>query len=171
MGASNIAKRANAAQRRKQAIEMRLNGHQWQDIADRLNYSSRGAAHTDVKRALEQGVTELAVPREALRELELQRLDAELVRLSDLTSEVLPLLANPERKLLAVDRLLRIEEARRKNSERRSKLLGLDAPERVELTMEAIDAELDETNAEIAAELAAAEREEDEAAGTEGSES
>jgi hypothetical protein len=42
------AKRADTAQRRKQAIDMRMAGASYQQIADRLGYTTRGAACQDV---------------------------------------------------------------------------------------------------------------------------
>ena len=143
------AQQAATADRRRQAIEMRIAGHSWQAIADALGYDSKGSANTDVRRALEQARVELAIPREALRELEAERLDAELVRLEETQAAIWLLVQAGD--LRAIDTSLRIEEARRRNAERRSKLLGLDAPAQVELTMEAIDAALADTAAELAA--------------------
>jgi hypothetical protein len=161
VGVSN-AQRAKTAKRRREACDMRLDGHSWQAIATKLRYASKGAAHTDVKRALEEAVAELSIPREALRELEVQRLDAELVRLAQMQAALWKdALAGD---LKAIDAGVRIEEARRKNGKRRAELLDLDAPQRHELSMGDIDAALDT----VRDKLAAAHREAAEADGAEG---
>lgn len=152
------AKRADTAQRRRQAIDMRMAGHSYQRIADELGYTSRGAACQDITRALEQAVAEQVISVEAYREEELQRLDALLteawavlkrdhltvshgkVVYDDSTGK--PILDDGP-TLAAIDRILKIQE-------RRAKYLGLDAPTRVEaITVDAIDAEI----ARLAAEL------------------
>lgn len=55
---------------------MRLAGASYQQIADELGYTSRGAACQDISRALEQAVAEQTRSVESYREEELQRLDA-----------------------------------------------------------------------------------------------
>lgn len=154
------AQQAATAERRTKAIRLRLEGEDWQDIADKLGYSSRGAACTDVNRALATRVAEMGSTLEVYRE-------AELMRLDQLTVEVWRVLRarhylisqgetveDPEtgRPLLddgpslqAVDRLLKIQD-------RRAKLLGLDAPQRMEvLTLDAIDAHIIELERQLAA--------------------
>ncbi|GGN39554.1 hypothetical protein FHR83_006693 [Actinoplanes campanulatus] len=152
------AKRADTAQRRRQAIDMRMAGASYQRIADQLGYTSRGAACQDITRALEQAVAEQIISAEAYREEELQRLDALLaeawavlkrehltvshgkVVYDDTTGQ--PILDDGP-TLAAIDRILKIQE-------RRSKYLGLDAPTRVEaITIDSLDAEI----AKLAAEL------------------
>lgn len=123
------------AERRAKAVKLRLAGKTWQAIVDELGYASTGAAHTDVKRALDAARKDLALVTEQHRELELQRLD-------DLEAKVRSVLDGahvtvqhgrvvkdddgtplPDHDPLmrAADRLLKI-------AERRSKLLGLDQP-------------------------------------------
>jgi hypothetical protein len=152
------AKRADTAQRRRQAIDMRMAGASYQRIADELGYTSRGAACQDISRALEQAVAEQTQSVEAYREEELQRLDLLLaeawailkrdhltvshgrVVYDDSTGQ--PILDDGP-TLSAIDRILKIQE-------RRAKYLGLDAPTRVEaITIDSIDAEI----AKLAAEL------------------
>jgi hypothetical protein len=154
------AQRAKTAERRKVAIDMRMAGASWDQIAEKLDYSSRGAACQDVNRALEANIAEQATVVEVLRETELQRLDIlwadawavlkrEHVTVShgkvvydDRTGE--PMLDDGP-VLQAVNTLLKIQE-------RRAKYLGLDAPTKVEaITVDAIDAEI----ARLAAELEA----------------
>lgn len=53
------AVRADVAARRTEAIRLTREGYSWQDIADMLGYASRGAAFTDVKRAMQLGLKEM----------------------------------------------------------------------------------------------------------------
>lgn len=152
------AKRADTAQRRRQAIDMRMAGASFQKIADELSYSSRAAACQDLTRALEQAIAEQAQSMEAYREEELQRLDALLVEAwailkrdhvtvshgkliyDDRTGQ--PLLDDGP-TLQAIDRILKIQE-------RRSKYLGLDAPTKVEaITIDSLDQAIAQLSAEL----------------------
>jgi hypothetical protein len=134
----DIAHQIPLADRRRNAVELKIGGATWQQIADRLGYDSRASAYTDVRRALQQSVAELAIPREEYRQLELDRLDE---MQNALWSKVL------EGDTKAIDTSLRLMD-------RRAKLLGLDAPTRTEgvLTLDAIDASI----AHIAAQVDAA---------------
>ncbi|WP_327132001.1 hypothetical protein OG311_13505 [Streptomyces sp. NBC_01343] len=156
-GKGQYARGNDTARRDAEAAELKTQGLSYQAIADRLGYASKSGAWEAVRRALKAIVEE---PAENLRQLELQRLDAELVRLSALeeaatavlkadhitishgrvikttdpeTGEEVPL-RDPNACLAAMDRLLKIEDARRKNGESRRKLLGLDAPAQVNLS-------------------------------------
>jgi hypothetical protein len=152
------AKRADTAQRRKRAIDMRMAGASFQKIADELGYTTRGAACQDVTRALEAAVVEQTRSVEAYREEELQRLDALMVEAwailkrehvtvshgkliyDDRTGQ--PLLDDGP-TLSAIDRILKIQE-------RRAKFLGLDAPQRHEVvSIDAIDAAIKDLNAQL----------------------
>lgn len=151
------AKRADTAQRRKQAIDMRMAGASFQQIADTLGYTTRGAACQDISRALEQSVAEQTRSVESYREEELQRLDALLAEawavlkrqhvtvshgrlIRDESDE--PILDDGP-TLSAIDRILKIQE-------RRAKLLGLDAPQRHEVvSIDAVDAEIARLTAEL----------------------
>ena len=129
------AQRARIAERRAKAIQLRLAGADWQTIADRLDYSSRGAACQDVTRALEANMAEQRTSIAVYRETELMRLDqltVEVVRVLRNRHYVVtqsgrvvndPNTGNPltddSPALQAVDRLLKIQD-------RRAKLLGLD---------------------------------------------
>ena len=133
MGTSR-AQRAATAQRRTQAIALRLAGVDFESIATRLGYASRGAECTDINRALEQSLAEQARDGEVLRQAELLRLDR--------------LQAGVWTQALAGDP--RSAEVALKVIDRRCKLLGLDAPARVELmTMGAIEAEIERLSAEL----------------------
>lgn len=117
------------------AARLRATGMSYREIAAKLEYADESGAHRAVSRAL------AAVPVEAVNELraiECERLDELTRRLWDVLNTRYPLLnpdvelvgpdgkpvADPAPILAVVDRLLRI-------SERRAKLLGLDAPMRV----------------------------------------
>ncbi|MFD9618490.1 hypothetical protein ACFWB2_14640 [Streptomyces virginiae] len=156
-GRGQYTRTTDTARRDAEAAELRSQGLSYQAIADRMGYASKSSTWEAVQRALKAIVEE---PAENLRQLELQRLDAELVRLTALeeaaaavlradhitishgrvikttdpeTGEEVPL-RDPNACLAAMDRLLKIEEARRKNGESRRKLLGLDAPAQVRVS-------------------------------------
>ncbi len=148
---------------------MRIAGADWQQIADQFGYASRGAACKDVTRALEARLIEQHTSVEMLRQTELIRLDAltreawavmkrrhvtvsagQVVMVVDERTHTETPLVDDKPTLDAIDRLLKIQD-------RRAKLLGLDAPKKVEvITIDAIDAEIARLTAELG-ELAAAE--------------
>ncbi|MCM1964851.1 hypothetical protein [Streptomyces sp. G1] len=68
--AASKAQRAATAERRRKAISMVLAGVDWDTIAERLGYASRGAAHTDVTRALEANLRDVAGEAAVLREVQ-----------------------------------------------------------------------------------------------------
>lgn len=67
------AKRAEVAERRKNAIQMVLAGVDYETIAERLHYASRGAAHTDVDRALRANLADLSKEAGTLRDVQARR--------------------------------------------------------------------------------------------------
>jgi DNA-binding CsgD family transcriptional regulator len=108
-------RKVTAAERRGKAFELRKAGLSYQKIGDQLGIT-RQAAHSLVTNALRQLNEKTAEDAAELTRLELERLD-------DCQAVVVHEMRTGNR-LAAVDRLLRIQE-------RRSKLLGLDAPERL----------------------------------------
>lgn len=142
--------------REARAIELRRNGATYPQIAERLSISEAGARKI-VKRVLDRMVTE-AVPD--VRKLELDRLDQLHVQaLLVLQREhvvvsggkaVLDQAGRPIRDdgptLAAIDRLLKVQE-------RRARLLGLDAPTKVDMTLLTID-QLDSQIADLEQQLA-----------------
>jgi len=115
------------------ALKLRKDGGSYRKIADRLrqepgisDHYSDVQAYNDVKAELDRIKALCAEEAEAVRTLELERLD-----------EILPKLIEGSKKgdWFAVDRLLKVME-------RRAKLLGLDAPEKRDVTSngETIDA-------------------------------
>ena len=97
----------------QRALELRKEGHSYESISEQLGYSTRSASYKAVMRRLRE-VDRPAVSM--LRELEVERLDAMLYAVWD---NVLQGDTN------AVTTALRI-------SERRSRLLGLNAPHSIE---------------------------------------
>jgi hypothetical protein len=106
-------KRLEAAERHRQALELRKEGLTFEAIAQRLGYGSVSSAFRAVQRTLRRTLQE---PADELRKLELERLDALWENLWD-----------QRHKPHVVDRLLAIME-------RRAKLLGLDAPSKIDIT-------------------------------------
>lgn len=130
------AQQAFTAERRAKAIRLKIGGATYTEIAEALGYSSRSAAHMDVKRSLEKHVIEEGLAIEAWRELELARLDTLQQAIWD--------------KAMSGD--TRAIEAALKILDRRSKLLGLDSAIRLEvLTVDALDAQIQRLEAELAA--------------------
>ncbi|MEV5915854.1 hypothetical protein AB0M00_44100 [Streptomyces chartreusis] len=143
--------------RRTQLLALRRQGIRYDD--DRilaLGYASDGAARRDLNRALEQHRNEERAEVEIYRQMENERLDDELSRLQILEEAAHAVLRNrhivvnngrvilhPDTNepmeddapvLQAIDRLVKIEDARRRNGERRAKLNGLDMPVKTEVT-------------------------------------
>lgn len=132
--AASKAQRARTAERRAKAIALRIAGLEYQQIADRLGYASRGAAYTDINRALEQHVAEMRSSAEVLRQQELARLDR-------LQASLWPQAVAGDNKV--AETILRIID-------RRCKLLGLDAPTKHEVvTLDAVEAEIARLSAEL----------------------
>jgi hypothetical protein len=112
------AQRASTSKRRAQAIALRLAGMDYQTIADRLDYSSRGAASKDVHRALEENLEAESAAAQTLRELEVQRLDR---------MQAAAWAKAAKGDLKAIETVLKVID-------RRCRLLGLDKPARAEIT-------------------------------------
>lgn len=158
------AEQAIIAARRAKVIQYRLAGKRYDEFYAELGYASVQVAAKDFSRALEQSIAEQRTSMEVYRETEILRLDGELERLDRLYTKVERILdkfhvtvqfgkvitvdggplEDDGPVLAAVDRLVKIEDARRRNGERRAKLLGLDAAQRVSMevvTLDALDAE------------------------------
>lgn len=160
------ARRRETAERDAKAADLRARGRTYQQIADELGYSNKGDAFRAVEHALAAVVKESG---KAVLHFELERLDAELARLDALEETVRKVLKarhitvsngrviiHPDTLepmeddgpvLQAVDRLLKIEESRRRNGERRAKLTGIEAAIKVDTTVHEVtqqDLELQE---------------------------
>jgi hypothetical protein len=112
--AKNSKWQMRAAERQVKAIELRRSGMTYERIGREIGFTTM-AAYLAVKVGLEKSLRE---PGDALRELEVQRME-------ELLEAVWPLAKSGD--LFAVDRVIKI-------SERRARLLGLDAPIKAEVT-------------------------------------
>jgi hypothetical protein len=143
--------------RQDEALALRRAGLDYTSIAKRLRYSGRGAAHDAVTASLDRQPMEDAP---IVRRIELERLDELLrvaweqlhmdhVMVSDgriVRDDTGVALVDHAGKLSALDRVIRIME-------RRSKLMGLDAPVRkvIEvITEDAVTSEIRRLEAELA---------------------
>jgi hypothetical protein len=115
------AQRAATAERRKNAIQMVLAGVDYETIAERLHYASRGAAHTDVDRALRANMADLGKEAAALREVQARRYQR-------LLAAVWPKALKSE----GADQLRAVETAARL-VDRVVKLYGLAEPDKLNL--------------------------------------
>lgn len=151
------AQQAITAQRRARALALKVAGVDYETIAQQLGYASRGAAYTDIDRALLQRKRDLAEGADLAAALELERLDAMeragwavVRRRHVLVSQGRVMTDDDGRPMLddgptleAIDRLLKIQV-------RRAKLRGLDAPTKHEVvTIDAIEAEITKLRAEM----------------------
>lgn len=114
-----------AAQRRKDAVELRKAGATFQQIGDQLGITRMAACKT-VNVALSKINDEIMAQADTMRLLELERLEK--------LWQVMYKQA-VQGNQGAVDRCLKI-------SERRAKLLGMDAPIKQEITQHTITVEL-----------------------------
>jgi len=145
----------DTAQRDAEACRLRVRGLSYGEIATQLGYANDTAASLAIRRQLAATVTEAA---NELRQFEVERLNIyERAALGVLERKHVtvsqgriimmgdtPLLDDAP-VLAAIDRLLKIQE-------RRAKLLGLDAPTRVQVvTVDLVDAEIARLTAELAA--------------------
>jgi hypothetical protein len=143
--------------RRTELLKLRRQGVRYDDErVEALGYSSPNAARRDFTRALEAHREAEAAEVSIYRQQENERLDDELSRLEDLEAAARTVLRNrhimvnngrvildPDTNepmlddapvLQAIDRLVKIEDARRRNGERRAKLNGLEMPVKAEVT-------------------------------------
>jgi hypothetical protein len=109
--------------REVRALDLRRAGLSYQQIAKEVGWAAESSAFRAVKRALDRTLRE---PAEAVRNFESDRLDEWLLKL-------MPAIDRGEPRSI---------EVALKISERRSKLLGLDAPSRQELSVDVLDGSL-----------------------------
>ncbi|MEV8033905.1 hypothetical protein [Streptomyces sp. NPDC086182] len=158
-GPYNRKNPAEQAEKAQVVFQLKLDGHSFRAI-EAITAAPDGPTHGDripwttARDLLREELARRVDPKiDAYRVLHLERLEGELLRLDDLEArarEVLdrhhvtvnngrviklddgePLLDDGP-VLAAIDRLLKIEDARRKNNESQRKLLGLDAPTKVD---------------------------------------
>ena len=115
---TRASKRTSIAYRQKvqQAIRLRMAGATISQIADQLGYASEAGAYKAIMRELEQTAQDMGESTEAVRQLELKRLDQMLFPIWN------QVIAGDN---TAITTALRIQE-------RRAALLGLDAPKQIE---------------------------------------
>jgi len=123
------ARRVLAEQRRARAIELRLSGYTYKQIAERLEVTP-AAAHKMVKTAMERDRERTRKGVEMLREIERQRLERMILSLTP----------------AALDGDISAAREIRQLSESLRKLLGLDAPAKSEETGTLIVRIVDETD-------------------------
>lgn len=143
------------AEQAARCYELRLTGATLREIGDQLGIAI-GTVHKRLATYVSERVDPLA---DQYRQVELDRIDASLVRLNGLEETARKVLGAdhlvvsegrvvqfdgvPLRDygpvLQAIDRLVKIEEARRKNSEHRAKLLGLNAAVKVDAQIHQVD--------------------------------
>jgi SMC interacting uncharacterized protein involved in chromosome segregation len=141
------------ARRDAQAADLRAKGWTYQKIADELGYADKRTAYDAVERALKDVVRE---PGTAVLHFELERLDQQLVRLNEMEAAARKVL--DDQPLQAIDRLVKIEDVRNRNAERRANLTGLNAAIKVDATVHEVtqqDLELQEMVREAEAAVAA----------------
>lgn len=161
-GNGRFERTLTSQQRDAEAGRLRADGWTYRQIAEHLGFRDHSQAHKAVERIMAETIAE---PAEAVRRLELARLDdalrvaVEVMRTQHLLVSQgkvvrvrrkgddgrwvwVPLLDDAPR-LQAIDRIIKIME-------RRAKLLGLDAPTQIQvLTMDVIDAEIARLSAEL----------------------
>lgn len=112
--------------RRRRALELRLRGRNYNQIADELKIGV-GTAYRDVAAELDELRSTTTERAEAVRDMELKRLDMAIAGLESRLEE-----GDPQ----VVAAWIKVSESRRK-------LLGLDAPQKIEaiaLTPDQVDA-------------------------------
>lgn len=126
-------------QRQQEAVRLRLRGYTWQEVADQVGYSSRQAAQRGAAALLDRIETEDVA---AYRAVEEARLDLVWRKQLEHLEQFRPSQSGVGLSAVAsaVSALVRV-------SERRSKLLGLDAPTKVDVG--ASDVDLDSAVAAI----------------------
>jgi len=126
---------AQTADRRAQAVQMRVDGYSLEAITLALEYPNVRAASLDINRALEQSIVAQDHAVDIYREIELRRLDQMLLALNPGIQRGVP----------------RAVEIAIKLCERRAKLLGLDATTKLEITtMDQIDSQIAALTEELA---------------------
>jgi len=152
-GNGKFTRNVQTAQQDAEAARLRSAGVTYRGIAEALGICDASAARKSVERAL---LATVAEPSEELRRLEILKLD----QMSVVAWEILEdqhvrvsagrvmyaggvPVEDTRPVLAAIDRLLKI-------SERRAKLMGLDAPVQISaITMDALDAGILELEAEL----------------------
>lgn len=115
--AKRDSRKAEKAERRRKALELRRAGASYEQIAAQLHYTNKGSVWRDVRTAIQDIYRE---PAQDVVKIELQRLDAMLLGLWAKAKSG---------DTQAIDRVLRIQE-------RRAAYEGLDAPKALRVEVE-----------------------------------
>lgn len=129
---------AERAERQTRNLKLRLQGHDFQYIADALGYGSRQAANADYHRALDAVAAENEQTVDTARRVELARLDTLQTLAWQHTGN-----GDPAVALKAVETILKI-------SAHRSRMMGLDQPVKHEVSFDAVEARIAELSAFLA---------------------
>lgn len=106
--------RLAALEKHRQALDLRIAGATYVQIAERLDYASESGARNAVAQALKKTMALMQDSADELRAIEVQRLDVALIAIA---------LQVKSGHLGAIDRWVKL-------AERRARLLGLDSPPR-----------------------------------------
>ena len=139
---SNLTEQVKSTERHQEALKLRIEGKSYAFIAQVLGFSGPPAACNAVKAGMRKALLE---PAHHLRDLELARLDVLYEKSMELMNQDVPVIVNgkplvkddgevvkvqdPNVQLKAITAALRVLE-------RRSALAGLDAPKKVQATVE-----------------------------------
>ncbi|MFG2734386.1 hypothetical protein ACGFX7_06145 [Streptomyces harbinensis] len=134
------AQRDKSRAREVRVVDLRLQGWGFEQIAAEVGYADRAGAHKAFSRAMRAALEEQAADRDELAQAELERLDWVIRSMA-------PALAMGDH---------RAAQAILGAIDRRTRLLGLDAPQRAEVTIHeppGSEAERQQRLAAVAAEL------------------
>lgn len=121
------AQQAETSARRAELVRLRRTGLDFDTIAARLGYSSRGAASKDLIRALESNRDEEAAEVSVYRQQEGERLDAMLAALWDQATEERPIYGAEGKRIGKGVDVRAVGEVRQIIA-LRAKLFGLEMP-------------------------------------------
>lgn len=140
--ATKAAREQRDAERRERQtknLRMRLEGHDFQTIADKCGYGSKQSACDDYHRALDAITVDNEQTIESARRVELARLDLlQTIAWRKTASE------DPNVALKAVETVLKI-------SAHRARMTGLDQPVRHEISFDAVEGRIAELQAFLTA--------------------
>lgn len=129
---------AERAARQTKNLRMRLEGHDFQQIADACGYNSRQHARQDYRAALDTIAAENEETIDAARRVELARLDRlQTMAWAHTTS------TEAQTALKAIETVLKI-------STHRARMIGLDQPVKHEISFDAVENRIAELSAFLA---------------------
>ena len=130
-----------AAEKERQAVDLRMKRLPYREIAEALGYANESAARKAVERSMARTIEATTETADELRRIEIECLDRQHRRLEKQIEKALAVVAaweeaGGEGEPPAFDPGMhaRLEDSLTKVAARRASLLGLDAPKRAELT-------------------------------------